>query len=375
VIFPTVHLGGNPYCSLYQTGCGTVFKLKSNGKQVWLHSFNGVNGFDPMAGLLRDKAGNLYGTTAFGGKITHNCASGCGLVFKLDAVGKKETVLHRFTGGSDGSTPEALLIEDSAGTLYGTTLWGGIDYGVVFKMNQSGKETVLYTFKGGADGGFDNVGVIRDSEGNLYGATAYGGVLDCFQNEGCGTVYKVDSTGKENVLYSFKWGADGAFPSSSLIRDSAGNLYGTTSHGGSLIPICDGNEGCGIVFKLSPNSNGSWTETTLYKFCSRSNCTDGDHPGRGPLVRDAAGNLYGTTSQGGTFRNCNGVTCGVVFKLDTTGKETVLHSFTGGTDGSTPAAGLVMDTSNNLYGTTETGGDLNCQPSFGGCGVVFRITP
>jgi uncharacterized repeat protein (TIGR03803 family) len=134
-----------------------------------------------------------------------------------------------------------------------------------------------------------------------------------------------------------------------------------------------GNTGCGTVFELSPQSDGTWKETVLYAFCSLSNCTDGEAPGTGPLVRDPEGNLYGTTTFGGAYRNCNGDACGVVFKLDTTGKETVLHSFTGGKDGANPFPGLVMDNDGNLYGTTQAGGAI-CIQLFT-CGVVFKITP
>jgi uncharacterized repeat protein (TIGR03803 family) len=161
-----------------------------------------------------------------------------------------------------------------------------------------------------------------------------------------------------------------------VIKDAAGNLYGTTGLGGNLqVYDCDGYEGCGVVYKLSPNSNGTWTQTTLYEFCSQSNCTDGRAPGGG-LVRDAAGNLYGTTSWGGSSPCYENEGCGVIFKIDTAGHETVLHSFTGGADGAYPTAGLVMDASGNLYGVTDDGGDANCQvDQQQGCGVVFKITP
>ena len=183
----------------------------------------------------------------------------------------------------------------------------------------------------------------------------------------------------ETVLYSFTGDFDGAEPSS-LIADSAGNLYGTTVYGGNTqIDVCDGNEGCGAVFELSPNSNGSWTETTLYKFCpQRDNCTDGHRP-VGGLVRDGSGNLYGTTIFGGVgLAGCDpyGGGCGVAFKVDTAGHETVLHTFTGGSDGACPWAVMVMDSAGNFYGSAQHGGDLNC--SFNGnpgCGVVFKITP
>jgi len=366
--------GGKGTCFVKNNLCGTVFKMNKSGKLVWVYSFSGPDGDEPYGGLLRDASGNLFGVTIAGGVNTKACLVDsfrvCGVVFKLDPTGKKETVLHKFTNNPDGEEPESLLIEDSIGNLYGTTLGGGSDFGTVFKVSPEGKETVLYTFPwpNYAYGAFPYVGVIGDSAGNLYGTTADGGEFDY------GTVYELDSTSKETVLYSFEGESDGKFPSlgASLIRDPEGNLYGTTQLGGNeQVNDCDGDEGCGVVFKVSPNSDGTWTDTTLYEFCSQSNCTDGWYPAGG-LVRDAAGNLYGTTYRGGFSQSdC----CGVVFKLDTTGKSTVLHTFTGGADGSYPQAGLVRDAAGNIYGSASSGGDLNCQPSYGGCGVVFRITP
>lgn len=368
-LYGTTEAGGNGKCS--KEGCGTVFKLDSTGKQVWLHDFNGANGFSPSAGLLSDIAGNLLGTTVDGGKNTKVCGGvqggGCGVVFKLDETGK-ETALYKFPGIPNGWSPEALLVKDPAGYVYGTTYQGGpSNFGTVFKIDKSGKETVLYTFTGGSDGCFPYPGVVLDSAGNLYGVTSQGGVGFC--NGGYGVVFKVDSSGNETVLHTFEV-ADGANPDSVLLFDSQGNIYGTTANGGSSLGC--GNSGCGTVFKLSPGGDG-WTEAVLYSFCSRSNCADGEEPGTGPLVRDSAGNLYGTTIFGGTDRNCNGDACGVVFKLNPSGRETVLHSFTGGADGAFPFAGLVMSGSGSLYGTTLQGG-ARCYTSYT-CGVVFRIIP
>jgi uncharacterized repeat protein (TIGR03803 family) len=370
-LYGTTGAGGTGKCSQY--GCGTVFKLDRAGKQVWLHSFEGRNGYISYAGLLRDAAGTLFGTTMNGGTINNICggvqAGGCGLVFELDNAGTNERVLYKFKGTPDGLFPEALLVKDVAGNLYGTTTVGGSSsVGTVFKINTAGKETVLYNFTGGADGCFPYPGVTRDTAGNLYGVTSLGGSGFC--NSGHGVVFKVDTAGDETVLHTFG-GSDGDDPGSVLVFDSKGNLYGTTAHGGSSLGC--GNTGCGTVFELSPQSGGQWSETLLYSFCSLSNCTDGETPATGPLVRDSEGNLYGTTSVGGAYRNCNGEACGVVFKLDTTGKETVLHSFTGGKDGANPFPGLVMDNDGNLYGTTQAGGAI-CIQSFT-CGVVFKITP
>lgn len=367
-IYSTTGVGGTGKC-FGGLGCGTAFKMNKAGKLLWTHSFKVTNGNGPGAGLLRDAAGNLFGTTLYGGDTTCNAPYGCGTVFKLDKAGKKETVLHRFTGTPDGYFPEALLTSDKTGNLYLTAPIGGnLGLGGVFKMDTTGKETLLYSFSGGSDGCFPKPGVILDTAGNLYGVTTQGG--SGFGNSGYGVVFEVDTSGNETVLYTFSGGSDGAYPGSVLLFDSKGNLYGTTESGGMGC-----GTGCGVVFELSPLSGGNWSEIVLYTFCSLSGCADGESPLFGPLVQDAAGNLYGTTIFGGSYRNCNGDGCGVVFKLDTTGKETVLHSFTGGSDGALPEAGLAMDSSGNLYGTTYGGGDLNCHPKYGGCGVVFKITP
>jgi uncharacterized repeat protein (TIGR03803 family) len=172
------------------------------------------------------------------------------------------------------------------------------------------------------------------------------------------------------VLHTFE-GGDGAHPDSVLLFDSKGNLYGMTQTGGTS-GACQG--GCGTIFELLPQ-NGNWSEKVLYNFCSLDGCADGLYPARGPLVMDAAGNLYGTTDSGGSSHNCDGG-CGVVFKLDTAGNETVLHSFTGAADGASPYTGLTIDAAGNLYGTDLEGGDLKCPDVDGyGCGVVFKIAP
>lgn len=348
--------------------CGTGFVLNKAGKEIAHLNFGLGIGCVPMAGLLRDLEGNFFGTTLLGGNT--NCYEyGCGTVYKVSKAGK-ETMLHEFTGSPDGEEPEALLVQDAAGNIYGTAYLGGVyNFGAVFKIDITGKETILHSFAGPLDGGGDGVypyaGVILDAEGNLYGATAGGGTY------GAGTVYELDSAGNETLLYSFTGESDGASPSSVLLFDPQGNLYGTTRRGGNL--NCEGGDGCGVVFELSPQQDGSWTDATLYTFCSVSNCTDGQEPIAGPLVRDTTGNLYGTTYFGGAYRNCNGDGCGAVFKLDTNEKETVLHSFTGGSDGAFPWAGLTMDGSGNLYGTATAGGDAQCLPP-SGCGTVFKLT-
>jgi len=312
-----------------------------------LYSFNAADGLNPKSGLVRDNEGNLYGTTSYGG------ASHGGTVFKLDTAGR-ETVLHTFTG-PDGIGPSSGLVRDKEGNLYGTTSGGGASgQGIVFKLDTTGTETVLHSFTG-PDGANPSAGLIRDKEGNLYGTTSGGGVSGGGLS-GEGTVFRLDTAGRESVLHSFT-GPDGANPIAGLIRDEAGNLYGTTAFGGFL--NCAGT-GCGVVFKLDPAGN----ETVLHSFT----WPDGAFPVAG-LVQDNEGNLYGTTQGGGAFNE------GTVFKLDTAGLVTVLHSFTGGTDGAIPQeAGLVQDKAGNLYGTTSLGGNLGCYaPS--GCGVVFKLDP
>lgn len=341
---------------------GTVFKLSKTGHFTLLHSFGtgGAGGANPYAGVIRDSAGNLYGTTLNGGL-------NYGTIFKLD---KKNnfTVLYTFSGGTDGQGPDAPLVLDPAGNLYGTTPMGGsakcdggAGCGVAFKLDPQGNETVLRTFLWGKRGTFPSAGLLRDAAGNLYGTTIEGG------QQYRGVVFKIDPAGNETVLHSFQPQPDGQNPWSALVRDSAGNLYGTTVAGGNK--KCSGR-GCGIVFKLDPNG----IETVLYTFTGGK--SDGASP-NGPLVFDSAGNLYGTTFDGGTQGPvCADQGCGVVFKLDPSGKETVLYSFSGGTDGAFPFAGLVIDSAGNLYGTAAHGGNLNdCPQSGGGCGVIFKIAP
>src|ERR1039458_1359539 len=274
----------------------------------------------------------IYGTTEYGG------TAGLGKVFKVDTAGQ-ETLLYSFTGGADGGEPFAGVIRDSAGNLYGTTLLGGAtNAGVVYKLDTAGKETLLYSFTGCADGREPFAGVIRDSAGNLYGTTLEGGTAEA------AVFFKLDTAGQQAVLYSFTAAAAGSQPYSGVIRDSAGNLYGTTLLGGAT--------NAGVVFKVNTAGKG----TVLHTFTGGA---DGGGPYAG-VIRDSAGNLYGTTSWGGTAG------AGVVYKLDPAGRETVLYNFTGGADGSGPQAGVIRDTAGNLYGTTVRGGAT-------GSGVVYKL--
>jgi len=345
--------GDSNACSdMIPPGCGVVFKLDANGNESVLYNFTGPpDGAGPTFGLLMDASGNLYGTAEGGGNLT-TCYGGCGVVFKLDPSGH-ETVLYSFTGGTDGSGPTGVLVQDKSGNLYGTTIGGGVQtgssgFGVVYKLDPSGHETVLYSFTGGADGAYPTGGLIRDSAGNLYGTAQYGGSF----NEG--VVFKIDTSNQEKVLYSFTGHADGGTPSSGLVQDPAGNLYGTTEGGGNL---CQ-QAGCGVVFKVDTNGN----ETVVHSF----SYPDGAFPELATLIRDPAGNLYGTTYGGGP--SCVFFGCGVVFKLDPSGNETVLHSFTAtGEDGGNPSAGLLLDASGSLYGTTVWGGTSSL-------GTVFKLS-
>jgi uncharacterized repeat protein (TIGR03803 family) len=264
-------------------GGGIVFKLSKSGKETVLYTFKGSgDAYNPLAGVIRDARGNLYGTTQGGGTFN------AGAVFQLSKSGK-ETVLYSFKGGTDGNLPDAGVMQDSKGNLYGTTLFGGAyDAGVVFKLSKTGNETILYSFTNGTDGGYPYAGVVGDGKGNLYGTTGGGGTY------GGGTVFKVTQNGAETVLYSF---GGGSMPYAGLIRDSKGNLYGTTFYGQT-------------VFKVDT----SGTETVLHSFCQQSGCADGGYPVAG-VFRDTKGHLYGTTLWGGDL-NCNpSYGCGVVFEL------------------------------------------------------------
>lgn len=285
-------------------------------------------------------------------------------IFAFSALAHAQAfaVVHTFTGTPDGSSPSQANVLDLNGTLLGTTSSGGtFGYGTIFMLGSAGKEIVLYNFTGGTDGASPNSGLVRDVKGNLYGTAQFGGDLSCFLFglPGCGVVYKVSAGGVFSVLYTFTGGNDGAYPQG-VILDTAGNLYGPTFFGGSL--------SSGVVYKLDSAGN----ETVLYNFTFGA---DGGEP-NGFLSMDAAGNLYGATIGGGNLSHCKGGGCGVVFKIDTGGHESVLYTFAG-PDGAIPSGALLMDSKGDLYGTTNFGGDPNCNnvSFFVGCGVVFKVTP
>jgi len=356
-LYGTTTYGGNvnlSYCgSSGYSGCGTVFKLDTNGKETVLHNFAGADGANPNASVIMDARGSLYGTTEFGGRLqdcTGNGSEGCGVVFKLR--GNKETVLYPFCSvGSceDGAEPLAGLVMDRKGTLYGTAYLGGSPgYGVVFKLAGT-KETVLHAFTGFPDGAYPIGGLIIDGNGNLYGTASEGGRrnLNC---EGCGTVFKLAGR-KMTVLHAFKGTPDGDRPAAELFMDINGNLYGTTAFGGNDYSL-------GTVFEVSAEGK----EHVLYRFGPPL-----DHAGFYPesrVVRDAEGNLYGTTPEGGKFG------AGIVFEVSKDGTEKVLHSFCSAkncADGVYPYGDLIMDAMGNLYGTTFGGGANRS-------GTIYKIT-
>jgi uncharacterized repeat protein (TIGR03803 family) len=339
---------------------------------------SGQTGYYPTGTLCRNATGTLYGTTFLGGAYNQ------GNVFKLTppAPGRTDwtiSVLYDFHGGNDGGAPLGGVIMDGSGALYGTTFASGPNsYGVVFKLSPPGlgqtawTETVLYAFNynfidGNSDGASPTAGLIMDGNGALYGTTVGGGTA-----HGFGTVFKLSppgpgkSTWTETVLYRFAGGADGQSPTSGLMIDRAGALYGTTHYGGG--GTCQdgwGNVvGCGTVFKITPPGTGqaTWTETILHRF---SGSPDGGLPG-GTLRLDSSGALYGTTYRGGTADG------GTVFKLSPPAAgqiawtASILHSFTG-PEGAGPQGGVIADASGRLYGAASGGG--------AGYGVVFRLSP
>jgi uncharacterized repeat protein (TIGR03803 family) len=346
--------GGDPYGALVRDGAGNlygtgsyagkfnggvVFKVDTTGKETVLYAFTEqADGEFPFAGLVRDKAGNLYGTT------TGSVGGSNGTVFKVDSAGN-ETTLYSFAGGTtDGSGPYGALLRDKLGNLYGVTDAGGtFGNGIIYKVNKSKKETVLHNFTGGNDGGSPSfTSLIMDAKGNFYGVTPIGGTL------GNGIVYKLSLSPhrKLTVLHNFAGGTkDGCDPYGALAMDKQGNLYGTT--------VACGASSMGTVWKLSPAGK----ETVLYNF--KGGSSDGGFP-QTSVIMDAHGNLYGDTTGGGPAND------GIVFKLSSRRKFTLLHSFTG-PDGQFPHGDLIRDAKGTLYGTTINGGS-------GKFGTVWQIT-
>jgi len=344
-------------------GCGIVFKLsQKNGAWVLSTLYNftgGSDGMDPEDGVVFGRDGSLYGTTVYGG------SAGDGTVFKLQPSATfcrsvlcpwNETIVHTFAGGSDGTNPSSGVSFDSAGNFYGTTQMGGAGTycgqagcGAVYKFapaNGGWNESIVYAFNGGADGAYPVSGVVMNAAGDFFGT--------CSQCPIHGSVYELTPSGSgysKSFLYRFTGGTDGYDPNG-VILDSAGNVYGATSFGGS--------GGGGTVYDLVPQG-GDWIFGVLYALTAQN---PHDYGPLAPLTMDAAGNLYGTSFSGGQYG------AGSVFKLSPAGggwNYTSLHDFTGGDDGGGPVSSVVLDAQGNVYGTTRFDG-------FYGNGVAFKIT-
>jgi len=343
--------GGDPYATLirdsagnlYSTAdyggtafAGVVFKVAPNGVETVLYNFSGgADGAQPFSALVRDKAGNLYGTTTMGG------SANAGVVFRVDPAGA-EAVLHNFVGGTDGTTPTGGLLEDKAGNFYGTTSQGGTsNAGVLFKIGAKGKYSILHTFTGATnDGKYPTyTSLLMDSAGTLYGVTEEGGSANG------GILYTFIKTGTLTILHSFMGGTtDGCNVLGTPFIDKNGNFYGTTSSCGA--------SGLGTVWKVSANGD----ESVLHSFAGGT--TDGEYPLAGVIV-DANGNVYGNTETGGASN------LGTVYKISPGGTFTLVHSFAG-TDGKYPYGSFVRNAKGTLFGTALNGGTI-------GYGTVWKM--
>ncbi len=334
--------------------CGTVFKLApgSPWTESVLFNFDCYStGKNPHGGVTFGPHGNLDGTTVNGGDGGSCGSTGCGVVFQANATAEK--VLYAFTGGDDGFGPGSPVTIDSAGHVFGTAPDGGAySQGVVYEVyreRRGWRQSVIHPFTGGTDGGTGSLGALLLLSGDLYGVTETGG------SNSAGTAYRLSPAGKGvwkfKPLYQFKGTPDAGAPYGGLIADSSGTLYGTTYYGGA--------NGLGSVFELSPH-RGRYRERVLYSFKGGN---DGSSP-TSTLVFGRTGILYGTSSAGGG--SCD---CGTIFKVDvTSGKEQIVHRFGGPPDGAYPYYGMTKDAAGNLYGTTVQGGTSSQ-------GVVFEYTP
>jgi uncharacterized repeat protein (TIGR03803 family) len=351
------------------TGIAALAANDDHGTLTVVHTFTGLDGQSPVAGLSADAAGNLYSTTQIGG------ASNSGTVFELTPTangGVKFTTLYTFTGGLDGGMPLGTLIFDAQGNGYGTAAGGGADgVGVVYKLTptangQPWNETVLYSFQGGSDGELPFGELVFDAAGNLYGTTSRGGVnnLGCFA-AGCGTIYELSPAAsglwQETILHNFSDSSgEGAEPRAGLVFDAAGNLYGTTNSGGNnSVSACNtfNSDGCGTVFELMPSSEGKWKLVTLVDF----DFNHGALP-RAGVTLDGKGNLFGATTAGGAFDG------GVVFSLTEKSGDWSAGKLLSLPRNSQPSGNLALDGVGNLYGTTYQGGTNES-------GSVFQLVP
>jgi uncharacterized repeat protein (TIGR03803 family) len=381
-LYGTTRFGGDPSCGL--DTCGTIFKVDRAGNESVLYGFEGgSNGSNPVAGLVRDAAGNLYGTTQGNGFI-----DGDSVIFKLDPNGQETTLL--VADVPDAGALDSPLALDAQGNLYGMSPFGGqpncglnsfgLGCGTLFRLTPSGEFDVLHVFNGN-DGMQPEGGVVLDGKGNLYGTANFGGDLPCqslgygYFQPGCGTVYKLDSRGNFTVLHTFSGEGDGSFPLG-LTIDSAGNLYGIAQNGGDEVQNTNFERGVGTVFKVDTAGEFS----VLYTFvpCTEPPCTEGQV--RNPvfashLIRDSKGNLYGLEQSNDCAKGG-----GCLFRIDTTGNLTDLYDFEGegeGPDGFTPM-GVVFGSNEDVYGSMFIGGgsDPECADNgfTNGCGTVFHLT-
>ncbi len=341
-------------------GGGTVWQLSPVGAG-WVHSVlysftGGADGGEPYKGVTLDAAGNLYGTAVTGG--SGSCEGGCGVTYKLTKSGTtwSQSVIHAFTGGDDGSGPGARVAVDGRGNVYGMTPTGGANgLGTIYALHP--KSTggwamrVIHTFTGGSDGSSGSAGKLLLRGGRIYGAATTGG------SNGSGIVFELTPTriGEWSLktIYSFQGAPDGVFPYGALLFDAEGNVYGTTYYGGA--------NGLGTVYKLSPTVAGEWNETVLYSFRTGR---DGNSS-ISNLVSDAAGNLYGTTSEGGLG---SGTIFAVTAGQNGTWTESIPHRFHDSPDGAFPYAGMVGDGAGTFFGATVHGGAA-------GEGAIYKFTP
>jgi uncharacterized repeat protein (TIGR03803 family) len=335
--------------------CGQVFRLSPTGTLTVLHNFIRTEGTNPQGGVIADSSGNLYGAAPSGGDL--NCAgnsSGCGTVYKIDAS-RKFSILHTFEG-TDGDSPLGRLVLDKSGNLYGTTSIGGsANYGTVYEISASGTESVLLNFDN-TNGAYPYGSLLAGPNGELLGTSAYGGTFDQ------GTVFRLtpsNGSWTQTIFYTFGTVSnDGISPDWWLVKGADGSYYGATADGGSYFTgdIC--TFGCGTFYRLTPGVNG-WTETILHSFTGES---DGAIP-QG-IARDQAGNIYGVVAYDGD-PTCG---CGTLFKYDTSGKFSIVHTFTGA-DGGSPVGPMIYNASTGVfYGTTTGGGSQ-------GGGTVFEFQP